>query len=529
MAPADDGGPRLPLLATEAPEEPPPNPLAGGIKPHAGGSPRVTHENIRKTSAQTPGLGFPATPGMTPITSPELRRRSFTSTSESQYKKLWLQVALSCMIMFTEGFYATQIFPYVSFMTEELRNSKAQLGVFTGLFYTSQSAGMLVSASMWARASNKYGRRRCLLAGLSLACVTSFILAISEDYWFAAAIRLLSGLLNNNLSIVRTALREAYMREKKEDTAAFSMLSVAFGASCVAGPSMGGILYGMIPDGTLGVARSWTAPMLLTTTLYLTSFLLSIQLLPETADLKRLNSLQASAKIAESKGSNQNALLQQRNFKLLLLMAGGHSYIFTGWELVYPLIAREDTEHGGEHWNTKQIGFTFLVGSIGLMLWSLAVYPKLAKAMDLPKLWVMLWVLPIAVMPLFARAVPLAMDRGLDPQGKTTLLLNYGTQLCISICIGCQFISVQLLVNQYVAGLKEGASLLAMANGYLVSTQALVRAMSPLTTGGLFNFGTTAMESGSEFFSQAVAFDHLSLVAFFTCVVSAVVYSASAS
>lgn len=503
-------------------------PLLSAQKPDGMQAEETTSQDIGESSAQRPGLGYPQTTALVPISSPSRsadQRREFKGRND-RASRLWMQVALSCGIMFAEGFYVTHIFPYVSFMTEELRGNTVALGVYTGLLYTSQSAGMLITASCWARASNRYGRRKCLLAGLSLACLATVIQAFSADYWLVSGIRFFSGLLNNNLSIVRTALRESYQREKAEDTSAFSMLSVAFGASCVAGPSLGGLVYGLFPTGALGgMCHAWTPPLLICAALYACNLVLSIKWLPETADL---SALQGSAPTsADATKGNYIPLLRQARFRYLLFMAGGHAYCFTGWELVYPLLARMSPERGGEGWDTRHIGLTFLVGSAGLMLWSLAIYPRIAKRVSLAKLWLVLWMLPVTLVPLFARALPLALESGFDAHGPLVLLLNYGTQLFVSVCIGCQFISIQLLINQYVSKLPDGASFLAMANGYLVSTQAFARALAPLTSGYLFNLGAHAHAYGLIFTTHSVAFDHLSLTALLFCVFCAAMYDAS--
>merc|ERR1740117_1503869 len=68
-------------------------------------------------------------------------------------------------------------------------------------------------------------------------------------------------------------------------------------------------------------------------------------------------------------------------------MGGGHSYIFTGWEIGYPLLARSSIAAGGAQWTTSQIGTTFLVGSAGALLYSLAVYPVVSNRFGVWKVW----------------------------------------------------------------------------------------------------------------------------------------------
>jgi len=304
------------------------------------------------------------------------------------------------------------------------------------------------------------------------------------------------------------------MKEGKDDTTAFSMLSVAFGASCIAGPSVGGILYVRMP-GDAAFLPPWAPPFLLCTAFYFLSLAVISACLAETANLDNGNK-QETINMEKTPKDGVRRLLREPRFILLLVMAGGHSYIFTGWELVYPLFARLHAEAGGEEWLTSDIGLTFLFGSVGLMSYCLLVYPRVAKLMPIINLWIWQWVPPIFIMPLFPRLVQYALNHGFHHKGCILRLINYGSQLIVSILLGSKFISIQLLLNSYVDGEQE---LLALANGYLVSTQALVRATSPLATGSLFTFGVHGQITG-----PALPFDHLALAGLVCCVACAAAF-----
>jgi len=208
-------------------------------------------------------------------------------------------------------------------------------------------------------------------------------------------------------------------------------------------------------------------------------------------------------------GAATPPLLRSRRFLLLLAMGGGHSYVFTGWELVYPLLARLQPCMGGEAWSTSEVGLTFLMGSLGLMCYSLLLYPRLAKRIPVLRLWVWQWALPLLVLPAFPRALGCLISAGVPSRSLAVQLLNYCTQLVLSVLLGSEFISIQLLLNGYVAGEPDAKGTLALANSYLVSVQALVRALSPMFTGALFSVGVHGGWPGS---GVALPLDHLALV-----------------
>merc|ERR1719323_1165949 len=103
----------------------------------------------------------------------------------------------------------------------------------------------------------------------------------------------------------------------------------------------------------------------------------------------------------QSTSAQTPGLLRDLRFVLLLIMGGGHSYIFTGWEIAYPLIARLPADESGENWTTADIGLTFLVGSVGLMLYSLAFYPALTKRLSVIRLWCWSMTLALPVLTVF--------------------------------------------------------------------------------------------------------------------------------
>lgn len=459
-------------------------------------------------------------------------REANWDNSRAVKERLRERVLLSCFIMFAEGFYATQFFPYGAWMVQELRGTSHNVGLYTGLLSTCQSSGMLITAYLWASVSNRRGRRFCLLVGLLAGLSTTTLQAFATNYWVVAAARFSAGLLNSNLSIMRTALRETFQHERSEDTWAFSTLSVAFSASCMAGPSLGGLMYGKSVPMLEGMQNPWSASMLTCVFLYAVCLAFTWWRLPETAFLasqrgstRRNAPARTESSIDEHKGQ---PLLHDANFLLLLVMGGGHSYVFTGWEIVYPLTARLPLEELGEQWTAAKIGVTFLMGSFFLCLYSLACYPRIAQRLPIVRLWCISWVAPLLVMPAFPRlltAVCSARDCADKDSSGLVTALNYGAQVCVSVLLGSGFISIQVILNNYVGSRPDGKSALALANSMLVSMQALVRAASPLVTGSLFVFGLTQEDSpGRWAFSRSLPFDSLALIGLAACLLCALAF-----
>ncbi|CAK0887656.1 unnamed protein product, partial [Prorocentrum cordatum] len=387
---------------------------------------------------------------------------------------------------------------------------------------------MLITAYIWASISNRRGRRICLLVGLLAGLCTTTVQAFCKSYWVVAGARFSAGLLNSNLSIMRTALRETFQHERSEDTWAFSTLSVAFSASCMAGPSLGGLMYGTsLPILEGDMQNPWSASMLTCVFMYAFCFAFTWWRLPETAFLasKRGSSKRTENVIDEHIGQ---PLLHDVNFLLLLVMGGGHSYVFTGWEIVYPLIARLPLEERGEQWTAADIGVTFLMGSFFLCLYSLACYPRIAQRLPIVRFWCLSLVAPLLVMPAFPRlltAICSAHECAAEDSSGLVSALNYGAQVCVSVLLGSGFISIQVILNNYVGVRPDGKSALALANSMLVSVQALVRAASPVVTGSLLVFGLGQEDSPERWgLSRSLPFDSLALVGLTACLLAALAF-----
>jgi len=114
------------------------------------------------------------------------------------------------------------------------------------------------------------------------------------------------------------------------------------------------------------------------------------------------------------------------------------------------------------------------------------------------------------------------MAQHVDSGSAVVALLNYGSQVVLSVLLGSGFTSIQLIVNEYVASLPDGCSQLAPANAILAIVHGLARAASPVITGGLFSAGFNFPA-----LSRATPFDHLAVLGGCTGIILALLYERS--
>jgi hypothetical protein len=222
----------------------------------------------------------------------------------------------------------------------------------------------------------------------------------------------------------------------------------------------------------------------------------------ETLDLEIPSSLRAQR-------SNKVALLHDPCVIQFLVMVAGHSYVVSGWEVGYPLLARN---YFYEAWPSARIGIAFLIGSIGLLFHTLFTYPAMVKKMGLCMVWSWSWVVSIIVLIMFPRMVTFLLTLGFDSKSCVIIVANYMAQLFISVLQGCNFTTLQLMLHQLINVHDHSDYALPLAKGWMVSLQGLARAVSPVMTG--------SFAASPSVCHGVLAFDALACVAAVCCLLS---------
>lgn len=404
-------------------------------------------------------------------------------------------VIAACAAMFVEGFYATISFPFASFMVEQMRG-KENLGTMTGLFFTAYPVGSMLSSKRWGDTGNVIGRRTSLLISVSIQFVLTLGMAFCPIYELMVFLRFLQGCTNCVLPMTRTCLRERIQQLEGDEVLAFSLLQSAYAASVVTGPAIGGFVYGLtLQDSIL----PWCLPHLMCAVFYLLSLAFSYVFMVETADMDVSCDLRRQS-------SREVRLVDQSAMVYYFLMVSGHSYVFTGWEVGYPLLARNKQLQG---WTTSMIGITFLVGSVGLLLHTLFSYPILVRTMGLGAVWSSSWIICIGVICMFPRILKLLLSMGFAGDSLEILAANYVAQLFVSVLQGCNFTTLQFMLNRLIALRHDSEYALPLANGWTAALQAVARSISPSITGSFI--------STESAYDGIVSFDALAVISFLCC------------
>lgn len=121
--------------------------------------------------------------------------------------------------------------------------SDAVIASQAGILHASFTAAQLFTAMLWGRIadSSRFGRKKVVLVGLAGTMVSCLGFGLSTSFWSALLFRILGGITNGNVGVLRTMISEL-VREKKYQQRAFVLLPMTFNIGVIIGPILGGLL-----------------------------------------------------------------------------------------------------------------------------------------------------------------------------------------------------------------------------------------------------------------------------------------------
>ncbi|KAF2713942.1 MFS general substrate transporter [Pleomassaria siparia CBS 279.74] len=176
----------------------------------------------------------------------------------------------------------------------------SQVGIIQAAFPFAQ----FLTAILWGRfADSSYGgRKRVIWVGLLGTMFSIVGFGFSRNFYTAIVFRLLGGMLNGNIGVMRTMISEI-IREKKYQSRAFLILPMTFNIGVIIGPILGGLLADPVgsypsmfgPGSTLGgktgvrwmTRYPYALPNLMSALFLLTSTMAVLLFLEETSELRK--------------------------------------------------------------------------------------------------------------------------------------------------------------------------------------------------------------------------------------------------
>ncbi|HEY0211286.1 MFS transporter [Acerihabitans sp.] len=171
---------------------------------------------------------------------------TITTTDPADGSRYWQRNLLVCVFgSFTTIIAMTLLLPFLPLYVEQLGvTDHAAIGLWSGLAYGATFFSAALTAPLWGRLGDRYGRKLMLIrASLGMA-VAMTLLGMAHSVWQLVALRLLAGLLGGYAS--GSMILVATQTPKARTGWALGVLSSGIMAGNFIGPLVGGILPPLI-------------------------------------------------------------------------------------------------------------------------------------------------------------------------------------------------------------------------------------------------------------------------------------------
>jgi multidrug resistance protein len=125
------------------------------------------------------------------------------------------------------------VLPLLPFYALELKASPLVIGTIISSF----SVAQLLSAPLWGRVSDRYGRRPALLIGLAASALAYLVFGLANTIWLLFASRIIQGAGGGTTGVAQAYVADTVPAEDR--TRALGWLSAATSAGIMVGPVIG--------------------------------------------------------------------------------------------------------------------------------------------------------------------------------------------------------------------------------------------------------------------------------------------------
>ncbi|CAG8958359.1 hypothetical protein HYFRA_00011036 [Hymenoscyphus fraxineus] len=178
-------------------------------------------------------------------------------------------------------------------MIESFGVERKDVAKWAGITSAVFSIAQCLTAILWGRASDMFGRKPAILCGLTFTMCCTLFWGISSSLPMAIVARALSGACNGNVGIIRTMVAEM-VPEKELQPRAFSIMPLVWSLGSIFGPSFGGFfakpaenMPGLFGHNALLIKFPFLLPNLVASFFFLTGISTGIFFLKETLETKK--------------------------------------------------------------------------------------------------------------------------------------------------------------------------------------------------------------------------------------------------
>ncbi|KAI9230698.1 MAG: major facilitator superfamily domain-containing protein [Piptocephalis tieghemiana] len=290
-----------------------------------------------------------------------------------------------------------------------------QVAIQVGWVASAFSLAQMFSGLPWGALSDRIGRRPVIIMGLLGTTVSMLLFGLSHSLAWAILSRVMCGLLNGNVGVVKSSLAE--LTDETNQAKGFALLPMIWGLGSVLGPMIGGFLsnpaevIGSPFDTSFWRANPYFLPCATAASVTFAGFLVALFFLEETLPTKPPSASMGDeeagqASETDSTISETSSLLSKPSsspagpisspspsspmpsyFSTVLPKASrpavaclvGVSFLSVVSDELYPLWAAAQHDTGGLEFDTGRIGTSLSVGGLTILLTQLLLFPRMER------------------------------------------------------------------------------------------------------------------------------------------------------
>lgn len=226
---------------------------------------------------------------------------------------------------------------------------------WAGVVFLSFSLMQFIASPILGRISDLVGRKPVLWISLVGSAIGYLMLALTSQFEWMLAARILDGITGGNISVAQAAMADS--SEPEERSKVMGMIGAAFGLGFVLGPALAGILSGSAFGHQLLASHGWHLPFFVAAGLSLMASLMVLVWLPETLT----DEVRARARSHESRGHALVKAFRRPGMPQILSVSLLAMVGFAMMEGTFALLVHE---RFGFH--QREVGFLF--AGIGVLL-----------------------------------------------------------------------------------------------------------------------------------------------------------------
>jgi len=165
-----------------------------------------------------------------------------------------------------------------------------------GLLIASNALFAFISAPIWGKLSDRYGRKPILIISQAGTFAAFLVLGLSDSIEIVFYSRILDGIFGGNIPVIRAYIMD--ITDEKTRSAEIGKITAAMAFGMVFGPAIGGLL---------GILN-WRYPVFVACSLSILTIILTFKFLVESMPKKRVSDLRKRRKVMKEQNKDMNVL-----------------------------------------------------------------------------------------------------------------------------------------------------------------------------------------------------------------------------